>query len=131
MKRLVSATAILLIASVALPITATGAERRKGKWHKLRKVSEFILLGAHAADAHSSWRRMEANPLLANAQGRFGIKGLAIKGAIVGGVLGMQHMFNRQGKHDKAFAITNFAMAGAIGMVTLRNHRLPSRLRRR
>ena len=128
MKHLLSATAILLVSSTILSGQAMEEGQRKGKWHKLRKISEIVLLGANAADAHSSWGRVEANPLLANSQGRFGAKGVAIKGAIVGGWLGMQRLLNRQGKHDKKFAIANFAVAGGFGTIAVRNYQLPRRL---
>ena len=130
MKHLLSATVILLVAGTILPAQMAGAERHKGRWSKLRKISEIVLVGSNMADAHSSWGRVEANPLLANSQGRFGVKGVVIKGAIVGGWLGIQHLLNRRGRHDKKFAIANFAVAGGFGVIAVHNYRLPARLER-
>lgn len=131
MKHLLSATSILLIAGTILPAQVNGAEHYKGRWHKLRQISEVVLIGSNMADAHSSWGMMEANPLLANSQGRFGVKGVAIKGAIVGGWIGIQHLLNRRkGRHDKKFAIANFSMAGGFGVIAIHNYKLPRRLAR-
>lgn len=131
MKHLLSATVILLAASTILPAQTTGADHHKGRWSKLRKISEIVLIGSNMADSHSSWGYMEANSLLANSQGRFGVRGVAVKGAIVAGWLICQRLQNRHGKYDKEFAIANFALAGGIGAVAVHNYRLPRRLRRR
>jgi len=130
MKRLLSATAVLLVANTILPAQMAGADKHKGRWHKLRKISEVVLIGSNIADAHSSWGQIEANPLLADSQGRFGVKGVVIKGAVVGGWIAIQRLLNRRGRHNKTFAIGNFAMAGVFGGVAAKNYKLPRRLAR-
>lgn len=121
------AGALQLPAQLALPIASPPApeiertERpRHGKWWK---VSVVLLAAASAADAQSSWGRLEANPLLRNGDGRFGSQGIALKALIVGGAVGTQYLLLR--KHPKAEKygiITNAMMAGVLTSVAISNH---------
>ena len=87
------------------------------------RASAIALLLATAADAHSSYGRHEANPLLRSRDGRFDNRGIALKGLITGGALGAQWLLFR--KHEgavKVAAISNFAAAATLSSVAIRNH---------
>jgi hypothetical protein len=97
----------------------------KGKWWKLSVVA---LVVATSVDAHSSWGHLEANPALRGPNGRFGMKSIAIKGLITGGVVGAQYfMMRNHPKAERQAAFTNFALAGAFTGVATYNYRLHSR----
>jgi hypothetical protein len=86
------------------------------------KVSAALLAGAMAADAGSSWRRLEANPLVAGGDGRFGWRGAALKGGVLGGVLAAQWLIGRRVPGTlEAFRWTNYTTAGALTGVAIRN----------
>lgn len=88
------------------------------------KISAAVLGAAMAADAASSWGRREANPLVAGAGGRFGWQGAAIKGGVLGGVLATQWILSRRTPQARsAFVWTNFATAGGLSGVAIRNWR--------
>lgn len=87
-------------------------------------ASVASLIAAHVADVHSSWGRLEANPLLRSADGRFGVKGLAVKSSLVAGHLTIQALILRKWpKGRKTVAILNFALAGTVGVIAVRNYR--------
>jgi len=91
----------------------------KGLW----TASVASLLAASAADMQSSMGRLERNPVLANGQGRFNTQGVALKGLITGGVVGVQWLLLR--KHPEALrhaAIANFGMAAVFGGAAYYNH---------
>ncbi|MBL8176702.1 MAG: hypothetical protein JNK48_18645 [Bryobacterales bacterium] len=96
--------------------------RKRSVWWK---VSTVALAVATSVDAHSSWGRIEANPVLSGANGRFGAKGIALKALITGGVLSAQYMMMKNHpKAEKYGAWTNFALAGALGSAAAYNYRL-------
>lgn len=91
----------------------------------LWKVSAVALAVATSVDAHSSWGRVEANPVLAGPNGRFGSQGVALKALITGGVLGAQYMMMKNHpKAEKYGAWTNFVLAGALGSAAAYNYNL-------
>ncbi|MFN7932696.1 MAG: hypothetical protein U0R19_05175 [Bryobacteraceae bacterium] len=96
--------------------------RKRSVWWK---VSAVALAAATSVDAHSSWGRVEANPVLAGPNGRFGSQGVALKTLITGGVLGAQYMMMKN--HPKAERYgtwTNFVLAGALGSAAAYNYNL-------
>lgn len=109
------AALIALLAAAALQ-----AEPRIVRW------SKAALIAASAADIASSWGKPEANPLLRSTNGTYGARGVSIKLAFVGGAFVAQRFIAKR-CHDCAapLAITNFAAAGLIGSVAVRNSRIP------
>jgi hypothetical protein len=90
-------------------------------------ASVGVLVAASVVDAHSSWGKPEANRLLANGQGRFGGRGVALKGLLTGAAVGLQWVMVRKGpeggkKAARVAAVSNFAMAAAYGVVIRHNY---------
>jgi hypothetical protein len=114
----------LVLAAPALPQhilehPAPGTHTRRSLW----KASLALLVASSAADMQSSLGRRELNPLLANAQGRFGARGIAVKALITGGALGLQWLMMRNNPAaDRYAAIANFGMAGLFTSAALHNH---------
>jgi len=102
----------------------------ESRWTKPLRWSWAALSAATVADCASSYGHPEANPLLAGRDGRFGVKAVAIKGAVIGGVIGIQYLLHRRHpKSDKAFTIVNFAAAGVTTGAAVRNWRMENHVR--
>jgi hypothetical protein len=115
--------AVLLFVSPALAQDSTGRPNSGGKARKIWKISAAVLGAVTIADMHSSMGRLELNPLLRNAEGRFTSRGVSLKALMVGGALLGQHLMLR--KHPEASgwaAGANFAAAAATGAAVARNH---------
>lgn len=87
--------------------------------------SAASLAAAQVADAASSWRLQERNPLLRSGSGEFGYKGAAIKGATAAGMLLLEARFIR--RHPdlaRPFTVLNFVAAGVTSGIAVRNWRL-------
>jgi hypothetical protein len=90
----------------------------------LWKASLAAVIAASALDAHSSWGKQEANPLLANRAGQFGTRGVAIKGVVTAGALGAQWLMLRHRPEARRVAtLTNFGVAAVHGAVAAHNYR--------
>lgn len=114
-----------IVVLLALLVAASPAEAAsKGIWRKLYRVSEVVVVGATALDAHSSFGGPEANPLLRSGDGRFRRRGVAVKFAVVGGVLLVERLLNRNHRHDQALAVSNLTVGGATALVAARNYRM-------
>lgn len=87
--------------------------------------SVAAVAAANAADAVSSWKAQEANPLVAGTGTRFGIESLAIKSGFVATSLLIQHIALRH-RPDwyKRMAWMNVVTAGALGQVARHNSSL-------
>ncbi len=113
----------MCVALSASTLSAQSRLERKG-WSKLWWASVAAVVAGSALDAHSSWGRQELNPVLRGANGEFGMKAVAIKAAIAGGVVGAQYLMLRKNPHAARYAaIANFGMAGVFGGVAVYNHR--------
>jgi len=89
---------------------------------KLWKVSLVALAGATTVDAVSSWNRPEANPILRNSNGQFNAQGVGIKIGLVGTMALAQYFLVRKApRSERAFAVANFAAAGAFGVAAIHN----------
>jgi hypothetical protein len=98
------------------------AEARHGK---LWRVSAVVLGAVTIADVQSSMGRPEANGFLRSVDGRFGSRGVALKGVAVGAALGAQWlMLRRNPNAAKYAAVTNFAAASLTGAAVVHNHML-------
>jgi len=123
LKNKFAAIALLLITSLSAS-SQTLVHPGAGKLPKrsLWKASVAAIVAATVADASSSVGRRELNPVLAGPNGQFGMRGIALKGVITGGALGMQYLFLRKGNGgDKAAAIANFGMASVYMSAALHN----------
>ncbi len=106
----------MLILSASLEVHAE--TRAASLW----KTSVAVLAGATAADAATSIGRVELNPLLRSADGRFHARGVAIKAAITGGAVAAQWlMLRNNSKAGKYAAAANFAAASLFAGVAARN----------
>lgn len=97
---------------------ADASEGHHGAW-----AWSAIALGAsNALDGASSWGAPETNPVL--GRGTFGPKQVAVKSAIVGGVLVGEWLFKRHHKGaERTFTYMNWAGAGVTTGVAVRNWR--------
>jgi len=90
---------------------------------KLWKISAAVLGAVTIADMQSSMGRPEANPLLASGNGHFNAQGMALKGALVGGVVGAQWLLLRHNPQAFKYAAgANFAMSALTGAAVVHNH---------
>jgi hypothetical protein len=94
-------------------------------WRKLYRASIAAVAAASIADVSTSLGpgKGESNPLLASSNGRFGVRGIEIKSAIVAGSLIGGWIVTRR-HSPKPAAISNFGMAGVYGAIALHNSRL-------
>ena len=99
-----------------------GDGRAAHRERALHRWSLIVLAAANAADAASSWRLQECNPLLARPGGQFGVQSVMLKSAIVGAsVLAQRVIVRRRPDWLKRMAWVNFATAGAIGAIAHHN----------
>ena len=84
--------------------------------------SVAILAASSAADVASSWRRPEANPVLAPPGSTFGAGSVAIKLGLVGTSFVLERLVLRH-RPDlyRRVAWLNFGIAGALGAVVQHN----------
>jgi hypothetical protein len=84
------------------------------------------VLAANAADAATSWRTQEANPVVAGTGGQFGIMSVAIKSGLVGTSLLIQHIaLHHRPDLYKRMAWMNLITSGVLGAVA--NHNMSVR----
>jgi hypothetical protein len=97
------------------------APRRRRQW----VISLAPLFASEALDAASSYGRREQNPLLAGADGSFGMRAAGIKFGVVGALAGGEYLVVR--KHPAAakfFTVVNWVTAGATTGLAIHNFRL-------
>ena len=108
----------LLILIATLPMFAEHPAR-EWKW------SAAAVAGASFADAATSFRGYELNPVLRGSDGRFGTRGIAIKGGVVAGMLLAQRTVGRRNPRAyRVFAKVNWVVAGVTSGVAVRNTRV-------
>lgn len=113
---------LFLMPLACLLIAAVPAGAETGK-RRLWKTSVAVLTAATLTDAASSWNRPEANGLLRGESGRFGYKGIAIKGALAGSTILFQHfLLKKSPGAARAAAWTNFTMAGGLAGAAAYNY---------
>jgi hypothetical protein len=92
---------------------------------KLWKFSAAMLGAVTIADMQSSIGRQEANPLLASQNGQFSGRGIALKGLMVGGVIGVQWLLLKHNPQASKYATgVNFAATALTGAAVVHNHML-------
>lgn len=123
LMKLLSSIALCALLTTGTLLGQTSSEK-KGPG-KLWWGSVAAVIAASSVDAHSSWGRQELNPVLRDSNGRFAVKGVALKAAIAGGVVAAQwFMMRRNPKAAKYAAVTNFGMASLFGYVAIHNYGL-------
>jgi len=106
-------------------VAAPGAEQRvdqNGRWHRQWAFSLAPLFASQALDAASSYGMRELNPLLAGANGGFGMKATGIKFGVVGALAGAEYFLVR--KHPtsaKFLTIVNWVTAGTTTGLAMHN----------
>jgi hypothetical protein len=101
------------------PVTPTRSEPRG---RTLYRWSLAALAASSAADAASSWRMREANPVLASPQSTFGVESAALKLGLVGTCVLLEHFALRH--HPEIYrhvAWLNFGITGVQGVVVQHN----------
>jgi hypothetical protein len=90
---------------------------------KLWRFSAAFLGAVTIADMQSSVGRQEGNPLLASRNGQFSGRGMALKGAGVGAMIGVQWLLLRKNPHAAKYAAgANFAAGALTGAIVVHNH---------
>ena len=114
------------------PVTGTnqmlsklaGTQQPAKDYHKSTVVwgaSVGAMLGATAMDAATSVGKYESNPLLRSADGKFGLRGMAIKGGLAGFTLIPQIFLRNHKELRTKLAIANFIQAGVFSGVAIHN----------
>jgi len=117
---------ILLSACPLLGQSVDLAAPQKIEHQKFYQWSVAALAAGNVADAASSWRRPEANPVLANPGAAFGTQSLLLKSGLLGTSLLLERWALRHNPRlYKPFAWMNFAVGGGLGAVAARNASLP------
>lgn len=88
-------------------------------------ASVAALAAANISDAKTSWNKYEGNGVLAGRGGKFGAKGVAIKGSINAAWIASQVVALRKNPENRAVAIVNFAAASILGVLAYRNSTIP------
>jgi hypothetical protein len=114
---------VLLVALLCGPVDA---EDGGGRWAKrFWKASLAAVAAGSALDMQSSLGKHETNSMLADRQGVLSTQGIGLKLAIAGAAVGTQRYLLRRHPEStlyKAGALINFAVAGALGGVAVRNY---------
>src|SRR5258708_39858284 len=100
----------LLAFFLVLRLFSLNAQAQEARHGKLWRVSVALLGAVTIADMQSSVGRMEANPLMSSSNGRFSGRGMALKGAGVGAMVGLQYLMLRKNPKGAPWAAgANFA----------------------
>ena len=109
-----------------LIMSAASAAEKPSRWRTVWQLSQGLLVGANAADAASSWGKLEANPILRTGS-HFSYSSLAIKLGVLGGGLTAQHVIVRKNPRQvKLYSIANLATTGVLSAVAARNMGIPA-----
>lgn len=99
-----------------------------GNWQKKWAISLAPLLASEALDAASSYGLRELNPMLAQSDGRFGMKAAGVKFGVVGGLIGVEYLLvKKYPRSAKFFTVINWTTAGATTGLAIHNYSLPLR----
>ena len=104
-------------------------KRHDQNMNRLWISSMIAVAAASGMDAASSWGKLEGNGLLASPNGTFGMRGTAIKGAIVAAVIVPQILLRHHKKLRTQFATENLAEAGFFTGLAVHNFGVTSSAR--
>jgi hypothetical protein len=103
-------------------------ENAHGSWQKKWAISLAPLVASEALDAASSYGLRELNPVLAQQDGRFGMKAAGVKFGVIGGLIGVEYLLVRKyPRSAKFFTVINWTTAGATTGLAIHNYTLPGR----
>jgi hypothetical protein len=103
-------------------------ENVHGSWQKKWAISLAPLVASQALDSASSYGLRELNPVLAQPDGRFGMKAAGIKFGAIGGLIGVEYLLVRKyPRSAKFFTVINWTTAGATTGLAIHNYTLPGR----
>jgi len=117
-------TIVILLCLTLFAALAPAADHPEQKQHRrLWWTSVAAMVAASVLDTHSSWGRQELNPILANGNGTFGGRAIAIKAGLAVSIAGAQY-FMLRGNHraQKHASLTNISLAGAMAGVAYHNY---------
>jgi hypothetical protein len=83
--------------------------------------SMAAVVAGTAADAASSWGKLESNSLLASSNGAFGAKGLALKGAFAAAIIVPEIFLRKHKELRTSFIVGNFGEASIFGGAVIHN----------
>jgi len=110
---------------VLLSMSTAFAESR---WTKPLRWSWAALAVSTVSDTASSYGHSEANPWLASRDQRFSGRGVALKAAVIGGIIAGEYLLHRRLPNSepahKTAAVINFAAAGVTAGQAIRNWRM-------
>lgn len=96
------------------------------RWKKQWEISLAPLFVSESLDSASSYGMRELNPLLASANGGFGMKATGIKFGVIGALAGAEYVLVRKyPRSAKFFSIVNWTTAGATTGLAVHNFQLP------
>jgi hypothetical protein len=111
-------------------LTRQTADREivRGSWQKKWVISLAPLVASQALDSASSYGLRELNPMLAQPDGRFGMKAAGIKFGAIGGLIFVESLLVRKyPRSTKFFTVINWTTAGATTGLAIHNYTLPGR----
>jgi hypothetical protein len=116
------------LAALLLFFSMIAAAQEPASHHKLTlalfRISQAALAAGNCADVASSLGRQETNPVL--GRGQFGGRQIAIKAAIIGGImLGQEIVAHKLPAARSAFAAANIGMTGYLGWQAKQNLNYP------
>jgi len=118
----------LILGLVMAGVLAAGQGHRLKPAPRWWVVSVAALVAVNVLDAHSSWGRVEVNPMLRSRDGRFGGRAVAIKGGVTAGMVVIEALaMRRRPGVASGCALVNFGAAGALGAAAAHNYRLGGR----
>ncbi len=118
---LISRFSLLCCGLISLSLHAAPKPDVPWKWWA---ASVAIHGAGTSADAWSSWRQTESNPILSNRAGQFGTKGVAFKLGAFAAVTGLEYgilRLSHSRKVCKVFITVNGILGGEYGVVAIRN----------
>lgn len=95
--------------------------RQNPGWWRRHLGDTALHLGATSADAATSWGRVELNPLLRSADGRFGARGLGLKLGLFGAVELVKWRLAKRYPRERWVRVLSLGPAAAFGGVAVRN----------
>ena len=110
-----------MIAKIIQPEPDPKIEKKARRTKTVWRLSMAAFATATALDAATSVGKYESNPLLRSADGKFGMKGMAIKGGLAGVVLVPQIAFQNHRELHSKFAIINFIETGFFAALAIHN----------
>lgn len=89
----------------------------------LWRASVVALVAASAVDAHSSWGKLEANPVVAGRDGRFGARSLGMKVGLTSAVVVVQHwLIKKNPGAARGLSIANLGLTAAHAAIAVHNY---------